>query len=48
MRTRYKFLHRSADGLTYYWESTRTLPNDSRVEQIKCNVEWFWGTAARA
>jgi hypothetical protein len=38
---RYKFSHRSDDGKTYYWYSER-IPGDSRVEQIKCGVDWFW------
>lgn len=39
-RMRYRFLGRF--GNLYVWESTTTLPNDSRVEQIRCNVDWFW------
>lgn len=37
-RTRYKFLWRGGDN--YYWQATRLT--DSRVEQISCNVVWFW------
>lgn len=40
-KMRYRFSHRSDDGKTYYWESGR-LCGDSRVEQIRCSVEWFW------
>lgn len=40
-RTRYRFVHRGGD--TYYWQSTTTMPNDSRVEQVRCAVSWFWG-----
>lgn len=25
----------------YYW--SRPMPGDSRVEQVSCDVEWFWG-----
>lgn len=42
-RMRYHFSHRSDDGKTYYWESEH-IPGDSRVEQVRCNVEWFWNT----
>lgn len=38
-RTRYRFSHR-AQGW-YYWHSGR-IPGDSRVEQIRCRVDWFW------
>jgi hypothetical protein len=41
-RIRYKFSHRSDDGLTYYWESVSPLAGDSRHEQIRCRVDWFW------
>ena len=27
------------------WESVGTLPNDSRVEQVRCSWVWFWGIA---
>jgi hypothetical protein len=41
MRTRYRFVGR--DGDTYYWESVnRIMPGDSRVQEIRCNVTWFW------
>jgi hypothetical protein len=43
MRTKYRFSHRSDDGKTYYWESTNRLCGDSRIEQIRANVNWFWG-----
>jgi hypothetical protein len=45
MRTQYKFSHRSGDGLTYYWESVRLVPGDSRVEHIRCPVSYFWNGA---
>ncbi len=38
-RPRYRFTGRWGDR--YYWE--RRIPGDSRVEQISCSVEWFWG-----
>lgn len=38
-KPRYKFSHR-ANGI-YYWESTHKV--DSRVEQLYCGVDWFWG-----
>jgi hypothetical protein len=41
---KYKFLYRSDDGKAYYWYASRG-PDDSRVEVIRCGVEWFWGTA---
>lgn len=25
------------------WESSTRLPGDSRVEQITCRWDWFWG-----
>lgn len=40
-KTRFRFMGRS--GNTYYWESETRMPGDSRVEQIRCNVNWFWG-----
>jgi hypothetical protein len=36
---RYRFMGR--DGDQYVWESGR-IPGDSRVEQVRCNIEWFW------
>jgi hypothetical protein len=40
---RYKFSHRSDDGLTYYWISKRPIgATESRHEEIKCSVKWFW------
>lgn len=42
-RRRYKFLYRVGD--TYYWESA-THVDGSRVEQITCNVYWFWNSEA--
>jgi hypothetical protein len=39
-RAQYRFIGR--DGDQYVWESTRPLPGDSRSEQIRCSVEWFW------
>lgn len=41
-KERYRFSHRSLDGLTYYWESRTREQGESRVEQIRCNVDWFW------
>lgn len=40
-RTRYRFVGRSDDGKTYYWETGR-IAGDSRVEVVRCNVQWFW------
>lgn len=37
MKPYYRFLHRGGDR--YYWEGPRI---DSRVEQVSCNVDWFW------
>lgn len=39
-RTRYKFVGRAGD--TYIWQSTRRLPGESRVEEVRVNVHWFW------
>jgi len=44
MKPRYKFSHRSDDGLTYYWEGPPII-GDSRVEVVSCNVGWFWRSA---
>ena len=38
-KARYRFSHRA--GGWYYWESGRIV-GDSRVEQIRCPVQWFW------
>ena len=40
MKTRYKFIGR--DGGQYVWQSTTRLPGDSRVEEIRCGVGYFW------
>lgn len=42
MRTRYRFSHRSDDGLTYWWVATRRPDGESRTEHIWCPVAWFW------
>lgn len=39
-RRRYRFIGRSGDH--YVWQSTERLPGDSRVEEIRCRVDWFW------
>lgn len=39
-RARLHFKGRSGDRLV--WE--RALPNDSRVESISANADWFYGT----
>lgn len=39
MTTQYRFLHRGRNN-RYYWQSTTRV--DSRVEQISCDVDWFW------
>jgi hypothetical protein len=44
MKTRYRFIGR--DGQQYVWQSTRRLPNDSRVEEIRCGVDWFWNQSS--
>lgn len=44
MRTRYKFMGRV--GKQYVWQSTTRLPGDSRVEEIRCGVEWFWNQSS--
>jgi hypothetical protein len=38
---RYRFIR--SDGEFYYWESVLPLYGDSRHEQIKCSITWFWG-----
>lgn len=38
MVKRFRFLYQS-NGF-YVWEST--THTDSRVEQIRCKVDWFW------
>jgi hypothetical protein len=43
MKTQYRFLHRSEDGLFYFWESKKPVsPNESRHEVIVCPVGVFW------
>jgi hypothetical protein len=42
MKTKYRFSHRSDDGLTYHWVASQQLPGDSRTEHVRCSVEWFW------
>jgi hypothetical protein len=39
-RVRYRFIGRS--GNRYIWQSVQRIPGDSRVEEITCNVDWFW------
>lgn len=46
MRLKYRFSHRSDDGLTYYWEGPR-IPGDSRSEVVRCSVSWFWSTTTK-
>lgn len=43
MKLKYRFSHRSDDGLTYYWKGPH-IPGDSRSEVVWCNVQWFWST----
>jgi hypothetical protein len=43
MRTKYKFAYsfvNAAGNKVLVWE--RRIPGDSRVEQIRCNADWFW------
>lgn len=35
----YRFIERV--GNTLFWE--RTIPGDSRVEQVSCDADWFYG-----
>lgn len=37
-REKYRLI---SGGAVLTWE--RSLPNDSRVEQITCDAEWFYG-----
>ena len=39
-RTQYRFIGRVGDH--YVWQSTNRMPGDSRVEEIRCGVDWFW------
>ncbi len=45
-RTGYRFLTRIesavVDGGIYVWQSRSQVPNDSRVEEIRCPARWFW------
>lgn len=45
-RTRYRFVGTYVSLTTgrrrYVWQGPR-LAGDSRVEQIECDAEWFWG-----
>ena len=38
---KYRFIARV--GETYVWQSVRRMRGDSRVEEIRCPVDWFWG-----
>lgn len=38
-KLRYRFIERIGDK--YYWEAY--IRGDSRVFQVTCNVNWFWG-----
>jgi len=43
MKQKFRFVGRHDD--MYIWESVYLAelnPNESRVEQIKCSVDWFW------
>ena len=46
-KTRYRFIGRS--GNQYVWQSTQRMPGDSRFEEIRCRIDYFWnpGGAAR-
>lgn len=39
-RMKYRFAGRV--GNRYIWESVYHLPQDSRIEEITCDVDWFW------
>lgn len=43
-RRRYKFIGR--DGRSYVWQSVNRIPGDSRVEEIRCGINWFWGVVS--
>ena len=43
-RTKYRFIGRVGDQ--YVWQSG-FLPGDFRVEEIRCNVDWFWNSVKR-
>jgi len=44
-RRKYKFVGRSEKDNIYYWESVdRVSPGDSRVEIMRCDVDWFWSS----
>lgn len=47
-RTRYRFVDRVViDGIDMYlWESVLPVgPRESRHEQVRCPVGWFWGAS---
>lgn len=47
MKVTYKFSHRSDDGKTYYWISKQRVAG-SLVDEVQCNVEWFWNQQGTA
>lgn len=45
-KTKYRFSHRSDDGLFYIWKSTLPVsPGDSRHEIVSTAVAPFWSSA---
>lgn len=49
IRRSYKFIGRETvlGQDRYIWQSKQRLPNDSRVEQLTCGVEWFWNSVRK-
>jgi hypothetical protein len=44
-RRRYRFTGQA--GGWYYWQSVLPVsPGDSRYEQFRCPVDWFWRVAS--
>lgn len=39
-RTKYEFKGRQ--GSQYVWQAKKGVPGESRVEEIRCDVDWFW------
>lgn len=39
-RVKYEFKGREGDQ--YVWHAKKKIPGESRVEEIRCGVGWFW------
>lgn len=38
---RLRYRYKGCRNGVMYWE--RPIPGDSRVEQVRCSWDWFWG-----